>query len=82
MKLIMSWSIVCPSFVALENRVTRTHFDKMAMALNSRLPEVVFIPTPSTRIMSRLKIWQEESSSGDSSSSSPSPIPSPSPMFE
>uniref|UniRef100_A0A7C9ANZ0 RBR-type E3 ubiquitin transferase n=2 Tax=Opuntia streptacantha TaxID=393608 RepID=A0A7C9ANZ0_OPUST len=56
--------------------VTRTHFDKMAMALNSRLPEVVFIPTPSTRKMSRLKIWQEESSSGDS------PSPSPSPMFE
>ncbi|KAJ8448684.1 hypothetical protein Cgig2_010571 [Carnegiea gigantea] len=27
-------------------RVTRNHFDKMAMALNARLPEVVFIPTP------------------------------------
>lgn len=27
-------------------RVTGTHFDKMAMALNARLPEVVFIPTP------------------------------------
>lgn len=53
-------------------RVTRTHLDKMEVSLKAGLPEVVFIPRRNPRPMPRLKILQEELSSGTSPSPSPS----------